>query len=189
MNCKHIMVDLETLATTSDAVIMSIGAAKFDLDSDAIDDVGFYASVSIESNLDLKRRISEETLIWWMKQDISAKAVFVEPKQTLRASLEELADWIGEGEYFVWSNGGDFDIPMLGHAFTQVGMDIPWKFRNSRCVRTYKNLPGAKAIRTPPGGIKHNALSDAVQQIKTLQAIHKALFLGGKIDKKAPIWA
>ena len=42
---KHIMIDLETLGTVADAAIMSIGAVRFDLDSDKIDDTGFYASI------------------------------------------------------------------------------------------------------------------------------------------------
>jgi len=186
---KHIMFDCETLATTSDACIMSIGAVKFDLDSDKIDDAGFYASISIESNLELKRRISEETLVWWMKQGAAAQGVFHESKQQLRAALEDLTDWMGAGDYYVWSNGADFDLPMMAHAFTQVGIPVPWKFWNSRCFRTYKNLPGAKGIRTPASGVKHNALSDAHQQVVTLQAIHKQLFLDDKIGKKAPTWA
>lgn len=174
---NHVMFDAETLATTSDAVILSIGAVKFDLDSDKIDDAGFYASISVDSNLELKRRISEDTLIWWMKQGPAAQGVFHESKQTLREALLDLADWMGgSSDYTVWSNGADFDLPMLAHAFTQCGIEIPWKFYNSRCFRTYKNLPGAKAIRLPASGVKHNALSDAHQQVVTLQAIQQALF-------------
>ena len=174
---KHVMFDAETLATTADACILSIGAVRFDLDSDRIDDAGFYASVSVDSNLELKRRISEDTLIWWMKQGPAAQGVFHESKQTLRDALLDLSDWMGDGEYHVWSNGADFDLPMLAHAFTQSGLEVPWKFWNSHCFRTYKNLPGAKAIRSPVTGVKHNALADAHQQVVTLQAIHKSLFL------------
>ncbi len=170
------MVDLETLGTTADAVILSIGAVKFDLDSGAIDDKGFYRSISIESNLDYKRRISESTLLWWLKQPAAAQAVFHEPKEFLSTALIELSDWIGEEQFQVWSNGADFDIPMLSHAFTQLQIEIPWKFFDSRCYRTYKNLPKAKDIRVPPLGVKHHALSDAYQQAQTLVAIHKALF-------------
>lgn len=172
------MFDLETLGTTADACIMSIGAVKFDLDSDKIDDSGFYASVSVDSNLELKRRISEATLIWWMKQGAAAQGVFHESKQTLQMALIDLADWIGAGDPTVWSNGADFDLPMLAHAFTQCGMDVPWKFWNSRCFRTYKNLPGAKGVRLPPVGVKHNAMSDAYSQVLSLQAIQRAVFSG-----------
>jgi hypothetical protein len=55
-------------------------------------------------------------------------------------------------------------------------MEVPWKFWNSRCFRTYKNLPGAKSVRAPDAGIKHNAMADALTQAQTLCAIQKALF-------------
>lgn len=174
---NDVMVDNETLATTADAVILSIGAVKFDLKTGEIDNDGFYRSISIESNLDYKRRISEDTLIWWMKQDVAAQAVFHEAKETLATALSEFSDWLGTSNYTMWSNGADFDIPMLAHAYTQIGMETPWKFWNTKCFRTYKNLPGAKDIRVPPLGVKHNALSDAYQQAQTAAAIHRQLFL------------
>lgn len=176
MSQDQVMVDLETLGTTSDAVIMSIGAVKFDLATGKINDDGFYRSISIESNLAHRRRISEDTLIWWLKQATAAQAVFHEGKETLETGLLELSDWIGNDKYTIWSNGSDFDIPMLTHAYTQTGIEIPWRFYNSRCYRTYKNLPGAKDIRLPAIGVKHNALSDAYQQAQTVCAIHAELF-------------
>lgn len=172
---KHVMIDLETLGTVASSVILSIGAVKFDLESDKMDDAGFYASVSIESNLDLGRRIQEDTLLWWFKQDAAAQQVFHDPKTTLSEALSDLRDWIGTDDYLIWSNGADFDIPMLAHAYSQIGMEVPWKFWNARCFRTYKNLPGAKDVRVQTG-VKHNALSDAVSQAQTLQAIHAAVF-------------
>jgi len=174
---KHVMVDNETLATTADAVILSIGAVKFDLATGEIDNDGFYRSISIESNLEMKRRISEDTLIWWLRQDVSAQQVFHESKETLQTALAEFSDWLGTSDYMIWSNGADFDIPMLAHAYTQLGMEVPWKFWNAKCFRTYKNLPGARDIRVPALGVKHNALSDAYQQAQTAAAIHRQLFL------------
>lgn len=180
---KHIMIDLETLGTVADAAIMSIGAVRFDLDSDKIDDTGFYASVSIDSNTEFKRRIQEDTLLWWLKQPIEAQTVFHESKQTLPAALHDLADWIGTDDCHMWSNGADFDLPMLAHAFTQCGMEVPWKFWNSNCFRTYKKLPGAKNIRLPMLGTKHNALFDAIHQAKTAQAIQAKLFGNNHVMK------
>lgn len=171
------MCDLETLATTADAVILSIGAVRFDLESGEIDDGGFYASISIDSNLDLKRRISEDTLIWWLKQGSAAQGVFHEPKQTLGMALTSFSDWLGDRDCHMWSNGADFDLPMLAHAYTQLGMEVPWLFWNSNCFRTYKKLPGAKANMVSHAGVKHNALSDAHNQVQSLQRIHRALFM------------
>lgn len=182
---KHVMLDVESLGTTASAVIMSVGACKFDLVSGKIDDAGFYASVSIESNLDYGRRVQEDTLLWWLKQEVAAQSVFHEQKIALPEALQELSDWIGSDDCSVWSNGADFDLPMLAHAYSQVQLELPWKFWNSNCVRTYKKLPGAKDIRPPALGVKHNALSDAYQQAQMVCAIHAALFGGSTQKTKA----
>lgn len=173
---KNIMVDLETLGTSADSVILSIGAVKFDLESGDIADRGFYASVSVESNLSFRRRVSEETLLWWLKQPAAAQQVFFEPKETLDTALIQFSDWVGTDDYALWSNGADFDLPMLAHAFTDLGIEVPWKFWNSRCFRTYKNLPGAKKAKAPDAGIKHNAMADAYNQAAHAAAIYKAVF-------------
>ena len=171
---KHVMVDLETLGTAADACIISIGAVRFNIDTKEIDDDGFYASISIDSNGD--RRIQESTLVWWLGQGVNAQKVFHEPKRDLDLVLQELAAWIDDPEVIMWSNGADFDLPMLTHAYISFGMEVPWHFWNSRCVRTYKNLPGAKNIKVPYDGTKHNALFDAIHQAKQVQAIHAGLF-------------
>jgi len=181
---KHVMIDLETLGTTADACILSIGAVRFDLLTDEIDDKGFYASVSVDSNLAHKRRIQEDTLIWWFRQEVVAQAVFHETKQTLEDALIDLSDWLEDGENHVWSNGADFDLPMLAHAYASLGMEVPWKFWNSNCFRTYKKLPGAKGIRAAETGVKHHALSDAYMQAQTAQMIHRKLFLDGGTRNK-----
>lgn len=173
---KHVMVDLETLGTAADACILSIGAVRFDLESNSIDDEGFYASISIDSNLAHKRRIQEDTLLWWLRQGEDAQGVFHESKQTLEVALVDFADWLQDGENHMWSNGADFDLPMLAHAYTSLGMETPWKFWNSNCFRTYKKLPGAKGVRAPQAGVKHNALSDAYTQAQTAQLIYNKLF-------------
>ena len=179
---KSIMIDNETLATTADAVILSIGAVKFDLAAGKIDDEGFYVSISVDSNMALGRRISEDTLLWWLKQPAAAQQVFFEPKETLGTALEMFSDWIGTDDYEVWSNGADFDIPMLAHAYSQHSMEVPWKFFNARCFRSWKNLPGARSVKLPSvQGIKHNALADAMNQAQALIEINKALFAAKKV--------
>ena len=175
------MVDLETLGTAADAVILSIGAVRFDLDSGKIDDAGFYASISVESNLDYKRRVQEDTLIWWMKQPPEAQSVFNEPKVTLPFALCDFSDWLSTNDHFMWSMGADFDLPMLAHAFRSCTIEIPWNFWNNRCARTYKNLPAARSVSVPRTGTHHNALQDAIYQAKLVQAIHSAMTARPKV--------
>jgi DNA polymerase III epsilon subunit-like protein len=177
---KNVMVDLETLGTVASSVIMSIGAVRFDPENDAIDDDGFYASISIDSNLLVGRQISEDTLLWWLGQSAEAQKVFHEPKQPLEAALESFSEWFGSGrgsdKIEIWSNGADFDLPMLRHAYHLFGWDAPWGPFMGRCVRTFKNLPGARNVPKPAAGVKHNALSDAIAQARLVQAIHRELF-------------
>lgn len=173
---KHIMLDVETLGTAADAVILSIGAVRFDLDSDKIGDEGFYASVSVESNLDWKRRVQEDTLIWWMKQAPAAQTVFHEAKTPLDVALSDFSDWMADTpDAYVWSMGADFDLPMIAHAFRSMSMEVPWKFWNSRCARTYKTLPQAAKVKIARAGTHHNALDDAVYQAQLVQAIQAEL--------------
>ena len=174
---KQLMIDCETLGTKADAVILSIGAVKFDQAAGKVFDDGFYVSVSVDSNLALGRRIDEDTLIWWLKQRAAAQAVFHEPKETLESALVQLSDWIATDDYEVWSNGADFDLPMLAHAYAQLGIEVPWRFWNSRCFRTYKNLPGAKNVKlSAKDGIAHNALADAHNQAVHACELYTALF-------------
>lgn len=174
MKTDSVMVDLETLGTVANSIILSIGAVKFDLNSDHIADDGFYASISIDSNLHAGRQLSESTLLWWLDQSPAAKAVFREPKQTLEAALDSLTEWFGtDDRQTIWSNGADFDLPMLAHAYAGYGWETPWKFWNSRCVRTYRALPAAQGL--PKLGNDHNALRDAINQAKLVQAIQKAM--------------
>lgn len=176
-----IMIDLETLGTTADAVIVSIGAVRFDLEATpgtpfASADDCFYVVCSVDSQAD--RHISRATQEWWWQQSEQARSVFDQPSTNITLAL------IGLGAFIcctlsrpnVWSNGADFDLPMLAHAYRQYGVALPWKPYAGRCYRTYKNLPGARAIPMQRAGTHHNALDDAIDQAQHLCAIHQALF-------------
>jgi hypothetical protein len=171
------MVDLETLGTAADSVILSIGAVRFDALSDHIDDVAFYASISIESNLRHRRTLSEQTLCWWLQQSPEAQAVFFEDKMELPDALDEFLAWCtrSQDDECFWSNGADFDLPMLKNALENAGLPAPWKFWNTRCVRTLRALPQAADAPKPPNPLAHNALEDALAQARHVQAIYQRL--------------
>lgn len=178
---NDIMIDLETLATTADAVILSIGAVCFDLEGGTVNTdpaQRFYRTVCIGEQGN--RQISEATLQWWMAQSEQARSVFFCPvKVSLRRALVDLSEWT-QGRHVLkpkfWSNGADFDLPILDHAYMTMSMCTPWEPYAGRCYRTYKNLPGARAIKVERKGNHHNALDDAIYQAQHLCAIHAALF-------------
>ena len=73
----HISLDLETLSTSCNATILSLGAVRFDIDKgDILEE--FYYLVSMKSSMKLKFNIDPETIKWWMKQSDEARQIFSE---------------------------------------------------------------------------------------------------------------
>lgn len=177
-----LMIDMETMGTTADSVILALGAVRFDAWNEGkISDEGFYCVFDIQSQLSAGRHMSEDTLQWWLKQSPEAQGVFfAQGKVSLDDGLQMFVDWVksAQRETHPWSMGADFDLPMLSHALATRGFEIPWNFWDSNCVRTYKKLPGADEIYQSVSrlGTHHNALHDAIHQAKAVQAINKALW-------------
>lgn len=165
----HIMLDLETLGLTADSVILSIGAVKFNLDGTICDDCHYsICSLSSQSS----RHINGDTLAWWMQQSDSAKSVFTSINISLHTALMNLKRFVDRDDYKLWSNGADFDIPIIAHALRTNGIEPLVKHWNHRCFRTikeeYKSCP-----KPPFEGAQHNALMDAIHQAKWLIDIYR----------------
>lgn len=166
-----IMIDMETMATRADAVILSIGAVKFQRETDYIDNDAFYAICSIGGQE--KRHMSPDTLAWWVSQDAKAKSIFLAPeKVSLGVALGQLKSWCDDDSRLLWANGADFDIPLILHALDTHGFSPLVRYYNHRCYRTMKNE--YTMVPQPDfQGTAHNALMDAMHQAKHLQAIYK----------------
>ena len=172
MKLDHAMIDIETLATTQDAAILSVGACVFHPDGEAIYS-GFYrvCDLATQGIGHHGRRIDPKTLYWWMDQnDIARKAVFCTPDHNrlhLDTLLGELSVWISSHEVsYVWSHGSNFDLPILDHAYRSRAILTPWHYRNTRDTRTLFALAkdmGAGNLRSY-GGDAHHALGDAIRQ-------------------------
>jgi hypothetical protein len=177
---QDVMIDNETLDTTPSAVILSIGAVRFDQYSHDMEDNAFYAVLDIQDQIDKGRTISADTLSFWMMQPPAARAVFADKeKVSLEDALVGLREWIDpKRDTRPWSMGAGFDIPMLEHAYRSLGMDAPWLFWKACCMRHHKNLPNAKIVydSVPRLGTHHNAMDDAIHQARCAQAINETLF-------------
>lgn len=177
----HVMLDLETLATTPDAAVVSMGAALFSPEAVG-DGVTCYANhfectLNLEEQLGrLGRRASGDTVRWWMQQGGEARSVFVSQAQVLAAvALVGFFQWLPAGPlgFCLWSNGADFDIPIILHLAQQLGLTPPWKFYRHRCFRTLKEVHPklyALANKKFTNPTKHDALADAVWQAQV--AVH-----------------
>jgi hypothetical protein len=171
------MIDLETLGTRPGCSILSIGAVVFSRDGVWKD--GFHQVINRDSCRLAGLSEDPGTLAFWAKQSEEARATLVTASQGgrgLEEALKAFSSWLldislTEGPPHVWGNGADFDQPILAWAYFVCGLSLPWKYYDSRCYRTLKNLwPG---VAPPPRqGTHHNALDDA-----RFQAEHAALIL------------
>lgn len=166
----HCMIDLETLGTAPGSVILSIGAVLFDPSAppESCITKEFYCVVG---RADSERRglaVDQSTLDWWKSQSPEAREVLTaaeDPEQfnLLPDALEMLATFIPTGSK-VWSNGANFDQPLLDVAYRLCEIPLPWKFWDSRCYRTLVALvPNERSMRVANNSA-HNALADAQWQ-------------------------
>lgn len=159
---RHVMIDIETLGVTPDAAILAIGACAFDPETGDVGDT-FYAGIELSYAIK-NRRIDADTLAWWLKQSEAARnAAFFQGTYTLREALEALTAWL-PSPAVVWGNGSGFDITLLENAYLQVGLLVPWNYRNVRDMRTIVALEAVGKDEIPPVGTAHNALDDAIWQ-------------------------
>jgi len=172
---KHVMIDLETLGTSPQAPILSIGAVFFDPETGE-------TGRTLHDKLDFEsacegRAIDPATVKWWLTQSEDARQALLEDFGTSQISaLELLTEFLSVGAV-VWGNGAVFDISMLEDLYRQHEMRIPWTFWNVRDVRTIVDC--AEGIISKEDfefeGVKHDALADAIHQAKYVSAMWQAL--------------
>lgn len=164
----HVMLDLETLSTASNAAIVSIGAVKFSLTDEAIRDT-FYCTVDAKSCKALGLDISLSTVEWWSKQPRAVMDALRKDAKPLRDALTEFSKWYGSTSLQTWGCGASFDNVILANAYEAAGMTRPWKYWHDRCYRTMKEV--VKLPEEERQGTYHNALDDAMHQTRHLLKI------------------
>lgn len=166
----HIMIDFETLGTKPDSPVLSFGAVIFD--KEGIKDT-YYAIIEPDLN---NKKVSLATLRWWMLQNKAAQDEAFQ--ETIRLTEETFTDtfyeWLSDKVDFetlcIWSNGADFDIPILKNIMDDA---YPFEFYNHRCFRTFKVL--FYDVEIADETCAHNALSDALWQARYMIEILKDL--------------
>ena len=173
MSCKKkdVMIDIETMSTDTNALILTIGAIKFDRTQYDKCDMkldSFYRRMDVDT-LDGVFHIDEKTRKWWNSQteDVRYEALVNPDRIPLKTALLDFNEWFGKSRY-VWANGSSFDIPILENAYKICDVPIPWDFWNVRDVRTIMDVAN---VRKSDIGINnaHNALYDCVWQVNAVK--------------------
>jgi len=178
---SHVMTDIETMGTSVDAAIVSIGACSFDITAqDKILDK-FSICITLESNQLESRALSAGTISWWLQQSPEAQAQLFKDATNLRSGIKQFRMWMSQLKPVpsrIWANSPSFDIAILRHAFNQLGEYWPSNlgFWTERDVRTICELayPNPDELKEMQGfyrrqGTHHSALDDAIAQAKIVQ--------------------
>ena len=166
------MVDLETLATSPDAVILTIGAVTFDPASNKIFDKLYYR-VDVESCDRLGMTVNDDTVEWWSKQaaDVQTEAFAEDNRVPIEEVIEKFHKFAWNCDAF-WSHGATFDLVILDCYYRKLNKVPPWNFWQIRDTRTLFDLGYDPEM--PKEGL-HNALEDASRQAVGVQTIYRKL--------------
>jgi DNA polymerase III epsilon subunit-like protein len=171
-----IMIDLETLATSPDAAILTIGAVKFDPFGDDINEPNcdkFYVRVDLDSCDRIGLVTNDDTINWWAQQSKEAQEEAFSPDNRIDIvdAMNQLYKFCW-GAKRVWSHGASFDVVICEHIFGKIQKAVPWKFWEVRCTRTLFDI-GIDPERPPV--LKHHALEDAWNQAVGVQHVFQKL--------------
>jgi len=169
---KHLMVDLETMAVTPNAVILTLGAVHFDPWENTIGDE-LYMRFDLDDQDFLERDIDPNTMEWWSKQDpaIMEEAFSDNDRVPVSEAMDRFHKFAWGCSAF-WSHGAVFDLIIIENILTQLNKPKPWSFWQCRDTRTIFDLGHDPEM---PKGSKHNALEDAKRQAIGVQNIYRKL--------------
>lgn len=163
------MIDLETMATEPDAVVLSIGACFFDIETGKVTSK-FYMCLDIDEQKRCKRVVDPKTLAWWNSQSKDARKVFTEKKYPVDHCLNEFTNFVlangNMSSIYPWGNGAGFDISIMESLYRMFDKKIPWLFYNVMDLRTFKRFAAANEKVPKLDGVNHHALDDAINQAK-----------------------
>ncbi len=172
---NEVMLDLETMGRRTSAPVVAIGAVSFNLKERQTGPT-FSAFIDLEDAVRTGAVIEADIVLWWLRQTKEAQD---KTFQAVRGHTLNLA--LGDFSLFcqslckkedlkVWGNSVSFDNAILKESYERVGISTPWEFWNEMCYRTKKQeYPGVRIVRE---GTKHNAIDDAISQVKHLFAIY-----------------
>ena len=171
------MIDLETLSTNPDAVILTVGGVKFDPYTQMKPYDELYFRVDVDSQTAMGRDVMQETMDWWAQQpkEISEEALGDENRISLEDALNTINKFSVGVDVF-WCQGPLFDYAILQDLYRQLERPVPWQYWQIRDSRTLFSLvPKQNDKRV---GL-HNALQDCIFQAKKVQKVFRQLGING----------
>jgi len=173
---QHVMIDLETLGTKSNSVVLSIAAIQFDLNSGETG-AEFKVNISLQDCINSGFEIQATTLHWWLTQKHEIMLKMFETSRGVIDALNCFSTFFKSNNLvYPWGNSARFDLQLLENVYDKLNVPIPWNFRNERCYRTIVNMVPKIQIEKPIDA--HDPLIDCKYQITKLFEVFKILKKG-----------
>jgi len=179
-----IMVDIETLSSNSNAVIVSISAVAFNLATGKMGEE-FCMGLDIEQQVQLGSDLSANTLLWWLGQSSDAQSSLLStPRQDVIKVLKDFNEYINrvaksEGvtlkQMQLWGNGATFDNVIIKNLYQAAKIPFILQYWADKDVRTLVYLSDLNVYKEKFTGIKHNGIDDCKHQIKYCHKAFKKL--------------
>jgi exodeoxyribonuclease VIII len=169
---KHLMVDMETMAVSPNAVVLSLGAVHFNPYENGHGD-SLYFRIDIDDQDALGREVDPNTITWWSSQpsEIMEEAFSPDNRIPLVDAIDQFHRFAWGCSAF-WSHGATFDLVILENIYRQLNKPLPWNYWQLRDTRTLFDLGQDPEM---PQGSKHDALQDAIRQAVGVQNVYRKL--------------
>lgn len=166
------MVDTEALGVEDNAIIVSIGACRFNAERGIFDK--FYVPINPISTKKFSKGalVTEpDTVKWWSEQSKEAIDAWKVGGLDFLDAMTQFHSYINMGEEMLaW--GSYFDFPKLINHFRIAGLSKPWNYWDLKCARTIAAVFDVRLDKS--SGVCHNALDDAVRQAELILSIMKS---------------
>lgn len=168
----HLMIDIETLGTGPNSVVLSVAMLPFGA---TVNELGrpTVFGINREEQVEDGRVICPKTAVWWMKQSPAALAKLAEAQEnalSVSRARNIIETTIGLGYHGIWANDPDFDCTIL----RDLCPDISWPFWTHRSVRTIKMLADHSGIDLSHivNPTEHDPAQDCYTQVRKVMEVH-----------------
>lgn len=171
----HLMLDLETLGTSSKAPVIQVGLVAFNNSYEILDKLNVRVRPLSLEHADI------DTICWWFDQ---SKEVISNAKKSLIAGVkpliacQKIIDFVSiylDEDSLCWAHGVSFDFPITNNMLADNNFETPFPFWSIRDTRTVFDLMNYNykverdKIIEDMSLTAHDAVDDCIIQIKMLE--------------------
>lgn len=161
---KDMMIDIETMGTGNNAVMIQLAGVFFNRDTGETGDE-FCMGIDVNSCLEWGFTTDQATIDWWAKQDQNILRHIQETANRVDYVIPRFYDFYKNttGDIKIWSHA-TFDFVIVQNYLAKIGKKMVHK--NARDIRTLVDLSGIDLERYDWKDKTHDALDDCKFQIK-----------------------